>query len=63
MLCNQCSKDVSAETAIWMQDFSAKTIAFCARACQALWYAAQFPVQLKSHAAEVATGQQNASAT
>ena len=48
MPCNQCRKTVAVGSALWAQDFDAKSIVFCSSACQELWIGAQFPVRLKS---------------
>ncbi len=42
MLCNQCRKEVPAEGAIWTQDFNARVIAFCSRACREIWTHGEF---------------------
>lgn len=61
MPCNQCSRTVAVESALWTQDFDANSIMFCSSACQELWIAAQFPARLKSRAVfAAATDQQNA---
>lgn len=60
MPCNQCSKTVAVESALWTQDFDANSIVFCSDACQELWIAGRFPVRLKSRAvSSAARGQQN----
>jgi len=51
MLCNQCSKEVPAETALWTQDLNAKSIVFCSAVCQEVWIDGQFPLRLNRRAA------------
>jgi len=50
MPCNQCSKEVPVETALWTQDLNAKSIVFCSDACQEVWIDGRFPLRLKRRA-------------